>query len=73
MRGTRQVAWTDDGYLTVIDPVRGVGLICEPLKIVPPKRPQARRDRVVSWRVVSMFLRPSNGTTVDFVTDYGRS
>lgn len=71
MNGTRQEERTADGYLTIIDPARGVGLICEPLKIRPTTIRNARRNAY--WRVISLYLRESKHETADFVTDCGRN
>lgn len=71
MNGPRHEEQTDDGYLLIIDPPRGIGLICEPIKL--RARTNSRMQDGASWRVISLFLRPSNAETADFTTDYGRN
>jgi hypothetical protein len=52
----------EDGYLTIIDPDRGIGLVCEPLV-----------GRPRSWRVISLFIRMDKPETAEFVTEYGKN
>jgi hypothetical protein len=61
---------THDGYLTVIDPARGIGLVCEPREL---KRACPCHRGVALWMVSLLLLRTDSPQTQEFTLYLGKN